>query len=141
MDEGSFIALLNHWATGRGSLHNKLATAIQRVIRAGSLPPTMRLPAERRLAQALAISRTTVIAAYSTLREQGWLDTRRGSGAYVSSRSRIVKAARQEAASPMLGLFTYPAEDTIDLALGTPTPLTELPPELFQLPPDEHHAI
>lgn len=141
MDEGSFIALLNHWAAGRGPLHDKLAAAIQRVIRAGSLPPAMRLPAERRLAQALAISRTTVIAAYSTLREQGWLDTRRGSGAYLSSRSRVVKAARQEAASPMLGLFTYQTEDTIDLALGTPAPLTELPSELFQLPQDEHQAI
>jgi DNA-binding transcriptional MocR family regulator len=111
------------------------------------LPAATRLPAERRLAQALAISRTTVVTAYSALREQGWLETRRGSGAYVSSRSRAVKAARQDAqtkalaASPMLGLFTYETENTIDLALGTPAPLTELPHELFQLPPDEHNAI
>jgi len=147
MDVGTFIALLNHWATGRGPLHDKLAQAIQRVIRAGSLPPAMRLPAERRLAQALAVSRTTVVAAYFTLREQGWLETRPGSGAYVSSRSRAVKAARQDAqtralaASPMLGLFTYDTGNTIDLALGTPAPLTDLPPELFQLPQDEHEAI
>jgi len=147
MDETSFIALLNHWATGRGPLRDKLAQAIQRVIRTGSLPPGTRLPAERRLARALAISRTTVVTAYSTLREQGWLETRRGSGAYVSSRSRAVKAARQDAqtqalaASPMLGLFTYETESTVDLALGTPAPLIELPPELFQLPADEHEAL
>jgi DNA-binding transcriptional MocR family regulator len=145
--DASFIALLNHWATGRGPLHDKLARAIQRIIRTGSLPPATRLPAERRLAQALAISRTTVVTAYSALREQGWLETRRGSGAYVSSRSRVVKAARQDAqtkalaASPMLGLFTCEIENTVDLALGTPAPLTELPPELFQLPQGEHDAV
>ena len=49
------------------------------------------LPSERDLAAGLALSRTTVGAAYALLREQGWLDSRRGSG----SRLRLPDGIRQ----------------------------------------------
>ena len=44
----------------------------------GRLPLQMRVPAERELAAALDVSRTTVAAAYEALREAGILNSRRG---------------------------------------------------------------
>ena len=41
----------------------------------------------RLLAQALMLSRTTVVAAYDALRESGWLESRSGSGTWVCARS------------------------------------------------------
>ena len=44
----------------------------------------MRLPAERELADALGISRTTVTAAYRALQESGHLTSRRGAGSWTT---------------------------------------------------------
>lgn len=43
----------------------------------------MRVPAERHLADALGVSRTTVTAAYDLLREQGYLESRQGAGSWT----------------------------------------------------------
>jgi len=67
----------------------------------------------------------------------------------VSARSSAVANARQAAqgaalaSSPLLGLLDGRSgdDDLVDLALGTPEPLADLPPELFTLPADEHAAL
>jgi DNA-binding transcriptional MocR family regulator len=108
----------------------------------------MRLPSERSLAQALRLSRTTVIAAYDALREARWAESRPGSGTWVSATSPAVAAARGAAhigalaASPLLGLLAqHEGDGLIDFALGAPLPLTELPVELFTIPADEYAAL
>src|SRR5687767_14735389 len=142
-----FVHVLGIWSAGKGPLHRKLSRAIQGAVGLGSLPPGLQLPAERGLAQALKLSRTTVVAAYDALRDEGWVESRQGSGTFVCARSPVVGAARDAAqanalaASPLLGLFSYDPGSAIDLALGTPFPLTELPAELYQLPKDEHAAL
>src|SRR5438034_7920860 len=142
-----FVHLLGVWSPGKGPLHRKLARAMQMAIGMGSVSPGVRLPAERALAQALTLSRTTVVAAYDTLREEGWVESRQGSGTYVCARSPIVSAARHAAqanalaASPLLGLFSYDPGSVIDLALGTPFPLTALPQDLFHLSGEDHAAV
>jgi DNA-binding transcriptional MocR family regulator len=50
----------------------------------GRLALGVRLPAERELALALGLSRTTVTAAYRTLRESGHLTSRRGAGSWTA---------------------------------------------------------
>ena len=117
-------------------------------IRQGAVHPGIRLPSERSLAQALSISRTTVVAAYDTLREGGWLESRPGSGTWVSERSPSVAAARGAAhtvtlaQSPLLGLLAHrDDEDLVDFALGSPLPLRDLPLDVFTLPPDEYAAL
>lgn len=60
-----------------------LAAAIRSLIADGRLPLGVRLPAERELAAALRVSRTTVTAAYRTLRESGHLTSRRGAGSWT----------------------------------------------------------
>src|SRR5262249_15014241 len=105
-------------------------------------------PSERSLAQALSISRTTVVAAYDALRESGWLESRTGSGTWVCVSSPAVAAARGAAharalaASPLFGLLAHhDGEDTIDFAMGSPMPLPELSVDLFTIPPDEYAAL
>lgn len=77
--------LFGDWSIGPGPLHRKLADALRRTLDDGNVAPGVRLPAERQLARSLAISRTTVVAAYDQLAAEGWLDRRQGSGTRVSA--------------------------------------------------------
>src|SRR5664279_3612989 len=60
--------------------YRQLAERIRAAVLDGRLTVATGLPSERELAAGLSVSRTTVGAAYGLLREQGWLDSRRGSG-------------------------------------------------------------
>ena len=64
--------------------YGALAAAIRRLIRDGRLALGVRLPAERELAEALSVSRTTVTAAYRELRTSGHLSSRRGAGSWTA---------------------------------------------------------
>ena len=61
-----------------------LAAAVRGLLSDGRLPLGVRLPAERELAESLAVSRTTVTAAYRTLRESAHLTSRRGAGSWTT---------------------------------------------------------
>jgi DNA-binding transcriptional MocR family regulator len=148
MDSQELIPHLGAWPAGPGALQHKLARGLVDAIRKGAVHPGIRLPSERNLAQALSISRTTVVAAYDALRESGWLESRTGSGTWVCESSPAVAAARGAAhagalaASPLLGLLAHRDDnDVIDFAMGSPLPLRELPVDLFTLPPDEYAAL
>ena len=67
---------------GRG-LTAALADRVRLLVLDGRLPLQMRVPAERELAAALDVSRTTVAAAYEVLREAGILHSRRGAGSWT----------------------------------------------------------
>ena len=62
------------------ALHAQLRAAILD----GRLKPGLRLPATRELAQALKLSRNTVVAAYDLLLSEGYVVARRGAGNYVA---------------------------------------------------------
>jgi DNA-binding transcriptional MocR family regulator len=147
MRTDALVSHLGAWSAGKGSLQQKLAHGLIEAIRKGSLNPDTRLPSERDLARALAISRTTVVAAYGVLREGGWVESRTGSGTRVA-RSGVVSRARDAAqagalaASPLLGLLsTHDQQDLVNLALGTPRPLADLPIDLCTLPSDEYASM
>lgn len=73
--------LLADWrAAGTGAAYQSLADRIRLLILDGRIALDTRLPAERELAAAIDLSRTTVSAAYATLREAGFLASTRGSG-------------------------------------------------------------
>jgi DNA-binding transcriptional MocR family regulator len=57
-----------------------IADGLRLLISDGRIPPGTRLPSERELTAALAVSRTTVTRAYALLREQGYIASRQGSG-------------------------------------------------------------
>src|SRR5882724_9589827 len=124
MESQALITHLGSWSLGKGSLQYKLARAVVQAIEQGFLNPGIRLPSERSFAQALSVSRTTVVAVYDTLRESGWVESRSGSGSWISSKSSAVTVARSAAqagalsSSPLLGLLSSQREgDVIDFAL------------------------
>ena len=84
-DPALLAELIGHRLTGSGGgLYRRLAEAIAGLIGSAELPVGARLPAERPLADALAISRSTVVAAYDELRARGLVESRRGSGTTVA---------------------------------------------------------
>jgi DNA-binding transcriptional MocR family regulator len=68
------------FSDGPGPLYRRLAQAIADAAERGDLEPGAPLPAERQLAQALGVSRTTAVAAYAELQDRGVIERRRGSG-------------------------------------------------------------
>jgi DNA-binding transcriptional MocR family regulator len=79
----SIEAVLGRGSEGTGPLHTKLSDALRQAIDLGHLPNGERLPSERELAQRLAVSRSTVVAAYDALRGERRLESRQGSGTRV----------------------------------------------------------
>jgi DNA-binding transcriptional MocR family regulator len=147
MQSADVLNQLGAWSAGKGPLQHKLARALTQAIRAGGIQTGLRLPSERALAHALSVSRTTVVAAYDTLRDGGWLESRSGSGTWVAF-SPVVAAARGAAqagalaASPLFGLLSSrDAGDLLDFALGSPLPLHGLPADIYHLPADEYSAL
>src|SRR5690349_8715128 len=66
-------------------LHRQLYNELRTAILGGRLPTGCRLPASRELAQVTGLSRNTVLSAYDQLIAEGYIDSRAGSGTYVSS--------------------------------------------------------
>jgi GntR family transcriptional regulator/MocR family aminotransferase len=66
------------------SLRRQLYDRLREAIRSGELRPGFRLPSTRAVAEALAISRTTVADVFAQLLAENYLATRRGSGTYVT---------------------------------------------------------
>ncbi|MFD9130072.1 PLP-dependent aminotransferase family protein [Kitasatospora sp. NPDC059571] len=64
--------------------YRALARRIGALVADGRLPVGTRLPAERELASELALSRTTVAAAFEALRADGYLHSRRGAGSWTA---------------------------------------------------------
>ncbi|MFE6871885.1 PLP-dependent aminotransferase family protein [Kitasatospora sp. NPDC057692] len=104
----------------RRPAYRTLAARVRLLVSEGRLPVGARLPAERELALALRLSRTTVATAYETLRAEGYLRSRRGSGSWT--------ALPEGSAPPSDALHPVPPDEqgrTLDLgvaALPAPQP-------------------
>ena len=129
----TLVDLLGPWADGADPLNEQLASALARAIDLGVLPPGTRLPAERELARELALSRTTIVAAYDRLRLAGLARSRQGSGTRVAARrpgmtqSYLAPLEAMDAdavlmptatAAPLVGLLTPLVDDAIELTIG-----------------------
>lgn len=81
----SLQRLLGHWqeSPSRTPIWRQLAEALRLLILDGRLALDSRLPGERELAAVLEVSRTTVASAMAQLREEGYLESRHGSGSRV----------------------------------------------------------
>jgi DNA-binding transcriptional MocR family regulator len=79
LNPGALARLLGDWNIGAAPAYRELADVVRLLILDGRLPLDVALPSERALAATLGISRTTVTAAFGTLREQGFLSSRQGS--------------------------------------------------------------
>ncbi len=64
-------------------MYRQIETFFRKAIQSGTLLPDMRLPASRKLAEDLGISRITIENAYAELKADGLITSRVGSGTYV----------------------------------------------------------
>ena len=127
------VELIGPWADGGDPLNEQLAAALARAIDLGLLPPGTRLPAERELARELALSRTTIVAAYDRLRLAGLARSRQGSGTRVAARRPGLTQAYlapldatdsdgvlmpTSSLTPAIGLLTPLVDDAIELTIG-----------------------
>lgn len=89
------VRVIGRWSDGTRPIYRELADAIATSIRRGDIRPGTRLPAERSLARALAVSRTTVVNAYRRLAEMKVVIRRRGSGTYALATGTQVQMASE----------------------------------------------
>ena len=75
---------LHGWSDGDGPLYRQLAAAIRAGLATGAIGD--HLPSDRDLALELTVSRTTAVAAYDLLVDEGVLFRRSGSGTFVARR-------------------------------------------------------
>ncbi|MEU0570786.1 PLP-dependent aminotransferase family protein [Nonomuraea sp. NPDC005983] len=80
----SQVARLVDVDPGTRPYYRALAASVRALVLDGQLPVRVRMPAERHLAAALNVSRTTVTSAYDLLREEGYLESRQGSGSWTT---------------------------------------------------------
>ncbi|MER6094497.1 PLP-dependent aminotransferase family protein [Streptomyces sp. NPDC001728] len=135
------VARLGRWSAGRGPLYLLLAARLRRLIDEGALPPGTPLPPDRRLARALAVGRTTVVAAYDVLRQEGRLVRRQGSGTRVTraalapepeEETRTGPGAPPRVAETSNPLFLHLLEAPDDVLLLSCAAPTGPPPELAE---------
>ena len=94
MDRSEVQELLGDWSAGNGPLYQQLTDRLRRAITNGDLVVGQRLPSERARAEALAVSRATVVTAYEALRAERLVVSRQGSGTVVA-RSNLTDVARR----------------------------------------------
>ncbi|MGO4582825.1 PLP-dependent aminotransferase family protein [Arthrobacter sp. 2RAF6] len=75
----AMVRLLGPWSSGAAPAYRELADVVRLLVMDGRIPLDVALPSERALAVTLGVSRTTVTAAYASLREQGFLSGGQGS--------------------------------------------------------------
>ena len=122
---GQLARLLGQWHSlpgrHRSPDYAALAGAVRGLLSDGRLPLGVRLPAERELAESLAVSRTTVSAAYRSLRETGHLTSRRGAGSWTTLPNGVRVASS--------GLWTPDDDlDMIDMGVAASAAPVELVP-------------
>ena len=104
-----------NWATGArpvasGPAYQGLADGLRMLIVDGRLPVGAQLPSERALADALRVSRTTVTAAYAQMRDDGYLNARRGARSTTALPGRAgARAAVQSPSTVNLAAATLAA--------------------------------
>ncbi|MGL4254830.1 MAG: PLP-dependent aminotransferase family protein [Microbacterium sp.] len=118
VEASRLAARLGRWAHGEGTLTVRLAQGLAALIEGGELRSGDRLPAERTLAGAIAVSRGTVVAAYGLLSEDGLVERRQGSGTRVAGHVGAAIPSRERSARGE-GLFSA-APSGIDLLRAVP---------------------
>ena len=68
-------------------LFAQIAAAIRTAVLRGELPTGERLPAAKEVAASLEVNLHTVLRAYQGLRDEGFIELRRGRGAVVAARA------------------------------------------------------
>ncbi|MDQ6524512.1 PLP-dependent aminotransferase family protein [Nocardioides sp. LHD-245] len=110
-----------------GERHRIVSDTLLELIRDGRIAAGQRLPAERRLATALGVSRTTVVRAYASLEAIAVLDRRVGSGSYVTSTPGAARLPRMmDLTDGTADREPAHSQGLINLSISTPAVLGEM---------------
>ncbi|GAA4227097.1 PLP-dependent aminotransferase family protein [Actinomadura meridiana] len=117
---GTHLARLLDGVSRERPVYAALARSVRALVLDGRLALRTRLPAERDLATALGVSRTTVTAAYDRLRDEGYVESRQGAGSWTA-----LPPVRMSSAEPQPATFgrtraTPDDPSFIDLGCATP---------------------
>lgn len=82
-------------------LYLQLSSQLMDLIRSGLLQPAQQLPSSRQLAENLQVHRKTIVQAYDELLAQGWLESRLGSGTFVTTHFPESKPSLQTSFDPL----------------------------------------
>ena len=123
---------------GDQSLTSQLLTYFRTAVHSGALAADARLPASRRLAADLGVSRSLVTEVYDALIAEGYLVSRSRSGTFIARESRLARPHAEDSASSVK--VDKPSE-ALKAVIDPPTPLglkefrvCEPDPRLFPLP-------
>ena len=124
-------------------VYRHIAHAIEHGITNGTLTLDFRLPAERELARALKVSRTTIVNAYRDLETRGLVRGHVGRGTFVSAapeasgapfawRGKVAAAAARSSDSAIRDLLRHAADPAmLSVAAGVPA-LEAFPTEAYR---------
>ena len=148
VDHLEVVDELGDWATGTGPLFRQLARGVAGAIERGVLERGTRLPPERSLAGALAVSRGTAVAAYDLLVGEGLVERRRGSGTYVVGAGALSLPPGREGSALVHRLVERSAgpSSVVDLSISVLHDASALPPvtltseELSAVDPDTGYS-
>lgn len=133
---------LGRWSDGDAPLYEALADALERLVASGHLPAGERLPAQRTLADTLAVSRGTVMGAYDRLVERGLAEARQGSGTRIRPAVSPTTGPREAHLAVNLGQehifggILHPGQHPIDLRGACWIGTDDLPDDAFALSDD-----
>ena len=120
-------SVLGGWRERSGPAYQRLAESIADAIEHGTLRAGMQVPAERALAQALGVSRGTVVTALDTLTAAGFVRRRQGAGTFVSRRPGWAEQPATDSTAALLVRRAAHAV-TVDMSLSVPPGTSHLPP-------------
>jgi DNA-binding transcriptional MocR family regulator len=121
-------SVLGDWpARGSGSLAARLAFSLRSRILADLLPAGTVLPPERLLAQALAVSRSTLVAALDLLRSEGLVSSRQGSGTRILVAQGTGSGELRSPGVTMAARLLGAAERGINFGISAPPAASQLP--------------
>jgi DNA-binding transcriptional MocR family regulator len=122
------VELLGDWMGASGPLYRRLARALAAAVEHGELAASDRLPSERALAAAVAVSRGVAVAAYDELVADGVVERRQGSGTYVTGPPGGALPAGREGSSLVRRFVERrAAPGVIDLSISVLTDPAGLP--------------
>src|SRR5579872_6350699 len=120
--------VLDGWRDRPGPRYQRLAAAVVDAVDRGTVRGGARLPAERVLAEALGVSRGTVVAGFEQLAAAGLVERRQGAGTFVVGRPAWTRQPADNPAAALLMRRFAQGGDAVDLSLSVPAGLDHLPP-------------
>ncbi len=105
-----------------GPRYLRLAAELGERIQSGVMAPGDALPAERKIAEQFGVSRVTVRRALEQLVSEGLIETRQGSGTYVSSRLRQPLSVLTSFTEDVRARGMTPETEFLDRGIGIATP-------------------